>query len=297
MPKTIIDYSNTIIYKIRCKDASITDVYVGHTTNFVQRKHAHKQSCSNEKSLNYNCKLYKTIRLNGGWDNWLMEIVAFYKCYDHYEARMKEQEYFTLLNATLNSIEPLPKPKPKELPLQKNVPLYCFTCNLDFDNSEEISLHKHTEKHSKNMKTETNKNNIKTAAKIFSCILCNYSTSKKSSFDKHLLTSKHAKLTISNDLSFKDDIKKYNCEICNKIYDSRNGLWKHNKICKYKNTCETVGEENKITENQNNEIQEIKEFMKCLTKDNSEIKIMMMEVIKNISKQVLVEKEQPFESI
>jgi len=40
-------------------------------------------------------------------------------------------------------------------------------------------------------------------------------------------------------------------------------------------------EENKIIENQNNEIQELKEFMKYLMKENSEMKHMMMEVIKN----------------
>ena len=35
MPKDIIDYSNTIIYKIYCKNETITDIYVGHTTNFL----------------------------------------------------------------------------------------------------------------------------------------------------------------------------------------------------------------------------------------------------------------------
>ena len=38
MPKKEINYQNTIIYKIRCKDLNIKDVYVGHTTNFIQRK-------------------------------------------------------------------------------------------------------------------------------------------------------------------------------------------------------------------------------------------------------------------
>ena len=51
MPKTEIDYSNTIFYKIYCKDESINELYIGHTTNFVQRKHAHKNSCNNEKSI------------------------------------------------------------------------------------------------------------------------------------------------------------------------------------------------------------------------------------------------------
>ena len=107
MPKVEIDYSNTIIYKIACKDPSITYVYVGHTTNFVQRKQSHKQSCYNIKSPCYNLKLYKTIRDNGNWCNWEMSIVNFYNCKNQLEARQKEQEYFISLGATLNSVEPL----------------------------------------------------------------------------------------------------------------------------------------------------------------------------------------------
>ena len=33
----------------------------------MQRKHAHKISCTNIKSSNYNCRLYNVIRNNGGW--------------------------------------------------------------------------------------------------------------------------------------------------------------------------------------------------------------------------------------
>ena len=80
MPKVIIDYSNTIIYKIYCKNPDIKDLYVGHTTNFVQRKHSHKQNCVNSNSVCYDMKVYKTIRNNGGWDNWNMEIVNFFNC-------------------------------------------------------------------------------------------------------------------------------------------------------------------------------------------------------------------------
>ena len=80
---------NTIIYKIVCKDLIIKDIYVGHTTNFVQRKHAHKQSC---KKLNHSYKLYNCIRDNGGWNNWNMTIVDFFSCKDGHEARQKEQE-------------------------------------------------------------------------------------------------------------------------------------------------------------------------------------------------------------
>ena len=83
MPKVDIDYSNTIFYKIYCKDSAIDDLYIGHTTNFVQRKYAHKQGCKNNKSSNYNCKLYQTIRDNmdgiiGLWKLLLFIIVMIY---------------------------------------------------------------------------------------------------------------------------------------------------------------------------------------------------------------------------
>jgi len=110
------DYSNTIFYKISCKDENIHDVYIGHTINFIQRKHAHKQCCSNTKSLNYNCKLYQFIRQQGGWDNWNMDIIAFHKCDGLQSAKIYEQKYYDEFNATLNSIEPNPNPNPKPKP-------------------------------------------------------------------------------------------------------------------------------------------------------------------------------------
>ena len=70
MPKNQMDYSQTVIYKICCKDVSVTDIYIGHTTNFIQRKHNHKTCCCNENSKNHNMNVYKFIRKNGGWNNW-----------------------------------------------------------------------------------------------------------------------------------------------------------------------------------------------------------------------------------
>jgi predicted GIY-YIG superfamily endonuclease len=68
MVKKEVDYSNTVIYKIVCKDESIKDLYVGHTTNFDKRKYQHKLCCSqNIKNNNINnSKIYKTINENGG---------------------------------------------------------------------------------------------------------------------------------------------------------------------------------------------------------------------------------------
>ena len=111
MPKVEIDYSSTIIYKITCKDPSVTDVFVSYTTNFIQRKSNHKRICTSNKSTTHDAKLYEKIRANGGWNNWRMEIINKFECKDQYEARLKEQEYILLSKASLNSTEPLIKQK------------------------------------------------------------------------------------------------------------------------------------------------------------------------------------------
>jgi hypothetical protein len=193
MPKTEIDYSSTIIYKITCKDENIKDVYVGHTTNFVQRKHGHKQGCTNEKSTNYNCKVYKTIRENGGWNNWSMEIINFFNCADHYEARKKEQEYFVLLNATLNSIEPMPKPKAKEIvektETKEKQTYYCKKCNIFCINEKKFAHHNGTKKHKKYDAMDDDKNQNLINPTIIYCDKCDFKCSKPTSYKTHILTA------------------------------------------------------------------------------------------------------------
>jgi hypothetical protein len=105
MPKVKIDYQNTIIYKIVCNDLAITDCYVGHTINFIKRKWAHKSSCTNENG-NYNLKIYKTIRDNGGWDNWSMIEIEKYACNDKNEALARERYWLEELNAKMNIVVP-----------------------------------------------------------------------------------------------------------------------------------------------------------------------------------------------
>ena len=106
MPRLAIDYSKTVIYKIVCNDLSITDCYVGQTTDFTRRKQAHKYGCTDENGKGYSFKVYKTIREIGGWDNWTMVEIEKYPCKDANEARAKERYWFERLNSTLNMISP-----------------------------------------------------------------------------------------------------------------------------------------------------------------------------------------------
>ena len=101
MPRVAIDYSKTSIYKIVCKDKNITDLYVGHTCNFSNRKNAHKQDCNNPKKNTK--KIYKIINENGGWGNWEMIEIEKLNCNDSKEARTREHYYENLLQPTMNT--------------------------------------------------------------------------------------------------------------------------------------------------------------------------------------------------
>ena len=152
MPTDVIDYSNTVFYKIYCKDPAVKDLYVGHTTNFVQRKYQHKRTCIKENDVNHHCKVYKFIRENGGWDNWKMVMIGYKDCYDHYEARKTEQKYFETLKATLNSIEPLPKPKPRPTKMPKEKKVWnCDVCRTTCQTEKALIVHEETNKHKSNV--------------------------------------------------------------------------------------------------------------------------------------------------
>ena len=242
--KTTIDYSTTIIYKITCKDTNIKELYVGHTTNFVQRRQAHKQECINNNA----CKLYAIIREHGGWNNWIMEIVHFFTCNDQYEARTKEQEYFVLLKATLNSIEPMPTSKPK--------------LNVIENDSKFTSE--------------------KSSSKKYHCELCDYHTSKQNEYAKHLATWKH-----TNGRKKTPNITAPFTCCCGKQYAHDSGYYRHKKKCQSMvpslPTIEPLHNYVVDKELVMLLIKENRELTNMMMEENKSTKQMMLEVIKNVT--------------
>ena len=248
MPKVKIDYSNTIFYKIYCKDTNVTDLYIGHTTNFIQRKHAHKNSCINSKCSSYNCKLYDVIRKHNGWENWKMDIIAFHECDNLFHAKKYEQQYFEEYKATLNSIEPLPKPKPKpKLPVVKETKekqtFICDTCNVSFGTTKQYEAHNKTKKH-KMLLNPDNK-----IPKKFNCENCDFRCNKQSNWNNHLMTRKH-KMEICGNTTEIGNIQKtplHVCNMCNKEFKTNSGLWKHKKKCTFVQGVDTPNTSNNIS--------------------------------------------------
>ena len=106
MPRHPINYDNVCFYKIVCKDLTIKDIYVGHTTDFAARKSQHKNTSKNRNGRDANTMLYKFVFDNGGWDNFDMILIEKTKCDDKLDALKKERKYIEEFNATLNQCIP-----------------------------------------------------------------------------------------------------------------------------------------------------------------------------------------------
>ena len=117
-------------------------------------------------------------------------------------------------------------------------------------------------------------------AKIFYCEYCDFKCSKQSNFLTHTSTSKHMTRykMIQKDIHIKDPNtkKQYTCE-CGKEFTYHSGLWRHKKKCKQNDNDEEELEKLVSAHNETTD----KELMMMIIKDNSEMKKMMMEVIKN----------------
>lgn len=90
------DYSKTIVYKIQ-HETKIDLLYVGHTTNYTQRKKQHKDNVKSHTK-----KLYQMIRDNGGWDSFIMSPILELSCENKIQAEIQEEKCRIELNATMN---------------------------------------------------------------------------------------------------------------------------------------------------------------------------------------------------
>ena len=118
----------------------------------------------------------------------------------------------------------------------------------------------------------TNKNKQKNADE-YCCIMCDFKCSKKHNYAKHLMTAKHQIRTNTNENKQKN-ADEYSCD-CGKKYKHASSLWNHQKKCVFL-----------LTDTSNNFVIDKELVMSILKqnadiiKENSELKNMMLEVIK-----------------
>jgi hypothetical protein len=129
------------------------------------------------------------------------------------------------------------------------------------------------------MKQNETKKLSKVATNYY-CDICDYNTSRKSSFDKHLLTSKHI-----DETKMKQNMLQ-KCE-CGKTFKSRTSIWRHKKICAQNIYHDKNSQLSEICEQSNiispdlilNIIQQNQEFKDLLIEQNKTI----IELSKNIN--------------
>ncbi len=95
-----------MFYRLVCRDPTVKEVYVGHTTSEVDRRATHKTNCINEKSRGYNSFVYRFIRQHGSWDNWQLIVHEKKPVKDIFEAVLQERHWVEFYNAVLNSNVP-----------------------------------------------------------------------------------------------------------------------------------------------------------------------------------------------
>ncbi len=92
-------------YKLVCKDSKISDIYVGKTRNTKARWNTHRFCCNNKTCKEYNLKVYRFIRDNGGTDNWEM-VQLETQVLNKDKASLREGYWYEELKATLNTCKP-----------------------------------------------------------------------------------------------------------------------------------------------------------------------------------------------
>lgn len=110
------------IYEIVCKDPNVTNIYVGHTKNFRNRHSSHTDPYNdNPKSKVFHYKLYKNIRDNGGWNNWIMRPIEIFNADSLDHALSREQYWMDFKKSDLNQINAIDKNEIRRMKRKDNV--------------------------------------------------------------------------------------------------------------------------------------------------------------------------------
>ena len=133
------------------------------------------------------------------------------------------------------------------------------------------------------------------------CEYCDYKCSKQYDFNKHIQTRKHKKaiLLTNQAISLTENTiqQEFICKNCNKLYNSRVGLWYHNKKCtkttdiddfdiQTQNADKSLDNDNDNTiisyHELHNIVLDIVKSNQELQKQNMELQKQMIDVCKNI---------------
>ena len=218
MPKIKIDYGSMIFYKIYCINPDIKKIFIGHTTNIIQRKHILKK----QSEMRYS-EMFDVINKNGGWNFWrIKEIEKCNECKTYADVLLREKHHYDELYNTevSNNSEVKTNFKYEEYEMNfENDNYKCKYCDYDCCQKKHMQQHISTRKH-KNMVIEIEKIN---------------EYKKKTNDDKEnkkVENVKNVKNIFEAHENVESEKKEYICNACGNVYKNMSGLCKHRHLCK-----------------------------------------------------------------
>lgn len=222
MPKLKIDYGNMIFYKVYCINPDVKKIFVGHTTNIVQRKHVLKK----QTEIRY-LEMFDVINKNGGWNCWrIKEIEKYNECKTYSDVLLREKYHYDMVYSSMISTKSETNMKLIDDEKCKNEldgdKYKCSYCNYECIQKKHFQQHITTRKH-KNMVIEIERINEYV---------------KKMSDDKENIKIESVGVTpvlkSNKSNNMEPEKKEYKCIMCGNVYKNMSGLCKHRHICKKK---------------------------------------------------------------
>ena len=92
-------YENTIVYKIKCRDPSVPDFYLGYATSpLVKVAKLFQTRCKHDMQW----PVCEFVRNHGGFENWVFERLPIKSCSSALEARTELRKHFNADPPSLN---------------------------------------------------------------------------------------------------------------------------------------------------------------------------------------------------
>jgi len=228
MPKIKIDYGNMIFYKVYCLNPSVKKIFVGHTTNMVQRKHVLKK----QTELRY-LEIFDVINKNGGWKCWrIKEIEKYNDCKTHADILTREKYHYDILeNLILSGSHEVKKIKKEDHINETNNNYKCEYCEYKCEQKKHFHQHINTRKHHEMVTLIEMMNEYK--EKIVENVKFTSEKSENVSSPENV-SPENASPPENASQETESEKKEYKCIACGKIYKNMSGLCKHRHICKQK---------------------------------------------------------------
>jgi len=199
-----------IIYKIVCNDTNINDSYVGATTKYKLRMEQHKHSCNHS-----NRKVYQSIRNNGGWNNWKIQILSVVPNWNiQRDYRLIEKAMIDLHKPNLNMNIPTRTTKEYHKQFPEKIKQYIKKYQLKHKEKVKANNLKWREKNRRKLADISNEWYAKNKFKIkqrnntrFMCLCGNDINFHHFKFGKHKHCKKHHNMVLKQILDAKNKLK------------------------------------------------------------------------------------------